>query len=883
MSLAPGVRVGPFEIAGAIGAGGMGEVYRARDTRLNRDVAIKVLPADVARDPERVARFHREAQLLASLNHPNIAQIHGVEDVAGSKALVLEYVGGPTLADLVSKGPIPVGEAIGIAQQLVEALSAAHEHGVVHRDLKPANIKLTADGTVKVLDFGLAKAIDPVAGAASTARDPAFALSQSPTITSPAATMGGIILGTAAYMSPEQARGKAIDRRSDVWAFGCVLFEMVAGRRPFDGEDVADVLSKVLQRDPDFGALRAAPPPLVTLVRRCLEKDRKRRLADIADARFELDAAAAYDAVPSAPLRARPPGWTAAAALAAAALAGAAGTAFVTRTGPSMPHTPPISFVLDVPPEFTELSTVSLSPDGRHVVLNGGAASALWLRRVDATGARMLAGTEGAFGPAWSPDSRAIAFTAGGSLKRVDISSGAVTTILATGGLNPAWGTSNTILFSRGPELYRVSATGGSPTPVLRADQGPFLIPSFLPDGEQFLLADIRTTTPQRGGVPIYLGSLSSTGKKELLRADSAAHYANGHILFIRDRMLMAQPFDVSSGSLRGEPATVAENVWPGYLGMPWLSASEAGVLAFPVRSSPPSQLAWLDRTGKVLSRIAEPGDYSNPRLSPDGTKVAVCLYDRRAWARDIWVFDLTRGTRTRVTQDPADDMNPVWSPDGLAVAFSSDRRGQRDVFRRPADASGEDVLLAGSPQPESVMDWAPDGASIMLNGPFVTGGAGISFAAASSHSEAPARPPLTLAGTSVQFSPDGQWVVFASNRTGRSEIYAALVSGTGGTIPLSTEGGIQPRWSRDGEEIFFLSLDRNRMMAVPLTVQGNTLRPGAARELFPIDVADAVGSHLYDVSPDGQRFLVNVRVGPRIAPVTVMINWLEALRKPAS
>jgi len=879
MAFAPGDRLGAYEIIAAIGAGGMGEVYRARDTRLHRDVAIKALPDLVANDPERVARFQREATLLASLNHPNIAQIHGVEDVAGSKALVLEFVGGPTLSDVIAKGPIPVDEAIVIAKQITEALVAAHDQGVVHRDLKPANIKLTADGTVKVLDFGLAKAMTD--GSVSSAH----LVSQSPTITSPAATLGGVILGTAAYMSPEQARGKTIDKRSDIWAFGCVLYEMLTGRRAFDGEDVADVLSKVLQREPDFSALHAnVSPSLRTLLRRCLEKDRKGRLADIADARYELDEAARSRAEAAVPVPTRRRGWLPA-ALVLAAVMGAAGAALAVRSGTPATEAQPITFTLELPANTTDFRFVSVSPDGQLLAFNAGPTFALWLRRLDATGARMLAGTEGA-GPAiWSPDSRAIVFSTDETLKRIDLASGAVTTVVGAVGVFPSWGRSNTFLFSQAGELRRVSATGGSPARVLK-DVGPFSVPTFLPDGERFVFADMRTSTPQRGAATIYLGSLSSTEKREVVRAaaDSRVLYANGHLLYIRDRKLMAHAFDLASGTVTGDPVPLAENVWPGFVGMTYFSASDTGVVAFPVLDTASTQLAWLDRSGKLTSRIAEPGEYSNPTLSPDGTKIAVCMYDPRERSRDIWVFDLERGTRTRVTQDPADDMNPVWSPDGLSIAFSSDRRGQRDVFRRSSDGGGEDVLLIGSPEAKSVADWSPDGKLIMFAGPFPTGGNGVSFVDAVPRPDpSTATRQLQLAGfQSAQFSPDGRWVVFMSGTTGRPEIYAKAVSGNGGTITVSTKGGIQPRWSQDGKEIFYLSAERDRILAVPVTV-GDTLRAGIVRELFAVDVADAVGSHLYDVSPDGQRFLVNVRVGPRIAPITVMVNWPAMLKKPAS
>ena len=868
-----GRQIGSYKVLSPIGAGGMGEVYRARDTKLGRDVAIKVLPARFAEDRDRVARFEREARMLATLNHPHIGAIYGFENASSVYALVLELVDGPTLGDRLSNGPLPPAEALNISRQITEALEAAHERGIIHRDLKPANIKITPDGTVKVLDFGIGKA---VAG-----KRAALDLSQFPTMTIDA-TSERTIVGTPAYMSPEQSRGQPVDKRADIWAFGCVLYEMFSGRRPFDGEDDADVVAKILQREPDYTVVdRIAPPSVRRLVRRCLEKDPKRRLADIADARFDLDEPVAPQ---DQPVRARGRMWIPA-AVTAAALVGAIAAMFVAPGRSSPPPSGSTRFLLNLPHDMTDLAFVAVSPNGRFLAFNGATAGSpysLWLRPLNAISARVLPGTEGAGAPVWSPDSRFVAFSARGSLKRIDITSGAVSTIssAATGGFGllglMSWGAQDTLIFPRDGALHRVSSTGGSAAVVLRPEgEAGYAYPSFLPGGNRFLFADVRTLVPQRGGATIYAGSLGSEEKRELVRADSGAAYANGHLLFVRDRTLMAQPFDAVSSTLTADAFPIAENLWAGAAGTAVFSASETGVLAFPFRDVPPSQLVWLDRTGKPIGAIIEPGDYSNPRVSPDGRKLAVCIYDRQARSRDIWVLDLERGSRTKLTQDPADDIGPTWSPDGTTIAFSSDRTGQRDIYRKAAHGGSEDLLVYTAPSADSVTDWSPDGQQIVFHG-----FGEISLTGATSDGGAKPTRWYTskFPSTNGQFSPDGRWIAFSSSESGRTEIYVAPVSGPGGKVTVSTSGGIQPRWSRDGKELYYLNLSRDRLIGVPVKTQG-VFEAGAVRELFRIDVADALG-YLYDVSPDGQRFLVNVRVGEPIAPITVVLNWMADLKK---
>jgi eukaryotic-like serine/threonine-protein kinase len=864
MSLAPGVRLGAYEIISLIGAGGMGEVYRARDTRLKRDVAIKILPDTFADDTERLARFQREAEVVAALNHPNIAQIYGVED----RALVLELVDGPTLADCIAQGPVRLEEAVLIARQIAEALEAAHERGIIHRDLKPANIKLTPNGTVKVLDFGLAKAVDRIDGQT--------------TINSPSLTMGGVILGTASYMSPEQAKGKPVDKRTDIWAFGCVLYEMITGKPVFDGEGVTDVLARILEQEPDYRAVSNAPSSIQKLLRRCLEKDRRRRMADIADARFELDEAAEVKDRPTGGRQA----WWIGASLALLLALTIAVAIWILAAPRSAPQVESLRFTLNLPPGITMFGSVAVSPDGRYLAFNAARAdspSSLWLRPLTALISRELPGTGGAFSPFWSPDSRFIGFLSDRTMKKVDLSGGAVSTIAASAFYEASWGAQGTILFStRSGQLQRVSPTGSAPTviasPVGEEDLD---FPSFLPDGEHFLFADIRTLVPQRGAAIIYVASLKTGERRELLRADSRAVYANGHLLFVRDRSLMAQRFDTGSRALSGNAFPIAENVWAGAGGRPYFSASQTGVLAFPFQDTPTAQLTWLDRMGKQIGTVGNPGDFSNPRLSPDGKKLAVCLYDRSARSRDIWILDLERGSRARFTQDPADDMNPTWAADGSAIAFSSDRKGQRDIYRKAVQAGGDDQLVYTSSVNKSVVDWSPDGRHLLFFGPQAPGSAISLIDAAARDSSKPAVwSASAFLPSNPQFSPDGRWIAFSSTESGRHEIYVAPVSGAGGKVIVSTTGGIQPRWSRDGKEIFYLTLPRNALMTVPVATQGtSTFEAGAVKELFRFQMADALGS-LYDVSPDGQRFLVNARVGEAIAPIMVVLNWTADLEK---
>ncbi len=670
MSLAPGTRFGSYEVIALLGAGGMGEVYRARDLKLNREVALKLLPEQFALDLDRAARLKREAELLASLNHPNIAAIYGREDTDHAQALVLELVEGPTLAARIAAGPIPVGEALSTARQIADALDAAHEHGVIHRDLKPGNIKVRPDGTVKVLDFGLAKLSEPNVENPGNAPN---ALSLSPTIANVSMMTGvGLLLGTASYMAPEQARGRAVDKRADIFAFGCVLYEMLTGRRVFAGEDVSETLAFVLTKDADWNELPASMPQSIrTLLRRCLEKDRKRRLADIADARLEIDealtaqspatvAAGSSTAVGSGRRR-DPVAWALAAVL------------FATSIGLAVPYfrSTPVEgwstrFTVS-PPQNVTLSNGTnqlvsvLSPDGRRVAFvaagsAGGGSAFLWVRSFDGGDAQPLAGTENAILPFWSPDSRTIGFFATGKLKTVSVAGGPVQSLCdAPAGRGGAWNADGVIIFSpnNAAGLLRVSEAGEPPVPLTTV-QGliSHRFPSFLPDGRRFVYFAYPTNE-------IWLGSLDGAAPTRLLSADSQAQYvAPGYLLFARQGTLMAQPFDERRAVAIGDAVPFAEQVVSDSNFYAPFSASANGTVAYRTGlASQSTELAWFDRAGKPLGTIGPRGLYRDPLLAPDGTRVALEISDSQGQHQDIWLLELARGVLSRFTFDPHNDV----------------------------------------------------------------------------------------------------------------------------------------------------------------------------------------------------------------------------------
>jgi serine/threonine protein kinase/Tol biopolymer transport system component len=876
MSLAPGIRVGHYEILAPIGAGGMGEVYRARDTRLKREVALKVLPDAFAGDPDRMARFQREAEALAALNHPNIAQIYGVEE----RALAMELVDGKTLA-----GPLPLETALTYARQIAGALEAAHEKGIIHRDLKPANIKVTPQGVVKVLDFGLAAIAQASAGGASNAAD-------SPTLTiSP--TVPGMILGTAAYMSPEQARGKPVDKRADIWAFGVVLYEMLTGQRLFEGETISDTLIEVATREPDWDRV---PKKVRRLLRRCLEKDPKKRLRDIGDVESLLEDAPQEATVPpaeaSAPSRSRL-GLVASIAVAVLAVALAAVAFIHFRETP--PETPVLRTTI-LPPDNTTLDFTNglglpaLSPDGKRIVFGARTSDGknpLRVRSLDGLTAQPLAGTDGATFPFWSPDSRYIAFFADGKLKKIDASGGpAIALANAPRARGGSWSSEGVIVFDPGPGgLERVSSAGGASTPLLARGR----LPWFLPDARHFLYQNILAAS---GGTPqIVVGSLDGAPSKTVGEASSNAIYAQGYLLYVRDGTLMTQPFDTKRLATTGEASPLAEQVQSvlNSRSMGAFSVSATGLLAYRAGADERGGvLTWFDRSGKPGPTVGEQAVFFGVfRFSPDRKSLAAGILNRAN--TDIWTYDVSRGIPTRLTTDAAYDDNPVWSPDGRSIAFDSNRKGHYDLYRRSANGAGADELLYADDVDKFPTSWSVDGKFLLFNtGPTnpKTGADIWALPLTPEKPGAPLKPVLVLQTPfperDAQFSPDGKWIAYASIESQRPEIYVTQfpppLSGAGGKRQISTAGGLYPQWRQDGREIFYSGLDR-RLMAAEVAVKGGAVEVGQVRALFgPITTW---GSGRYDVSADGQRFLiVPVPEAKSSEPLTLIQNWTAGLKK---
>ncbi len=870
MGVTIGTQLGSVEILSLLGRGGMGEVYRARDTKLKREVAIKILPDEFSRDHDRVARFQREAEVLASLNHPNIAAIYDLEEANGSRFLVLELVEGETLAERIKRGPIPVDESLNIAKSICEALEAAHEKNVVHRDLKPANVKITPEGKVKVLDFGLAKAFAAEASKAN--------LSQSPTL-SMAATNAGVILGTAAYMSPEQAKGRTVEKRTDIFAFGCVLYEMLTGRPAFEGEDIPEILSRVLQREPDWALLPAnVPPRIQELLRLCLKKDIRKRRSDAADVRIDIEEALTEPLVAMPAVASARNPWLAWIVAATAMLAFASLGVLYFRQKPML-EPPEMRVEINTPSTAAPLE-FALSPDGRYIVFvaSGDGPQRLWLRALDKTEAQPMAGTDGADYPFWSADSRSIGFFATGKLKRIDIAGGPPQALADTGGLHGgAWNADGTILFNAsvsGP-LSRIAASGGEPVAVTRLDsprQTDHRFPQFLPDGRHFLFHALGT--PEAAG--IYLGSLDGGEPKRLAAADTAGAYlAPGMIAFVRQTTLMAQHLDLKRGELTGDPVSLADPVGSNAFAFGGFSVSAAGQLAYR-GGGELRQLKWYDRTGKAVGVAGEPDSTSllYPELSPDGGHVALV---RTVQSNpDVWLMDLVRGGMTRFTFDPAVDIAPLWSPDGMRIAFGSTRKGPYNLYLKPSSGAGAEELLLETPNNKYAQDWSKDGRFLLYAEADPKTGRDLWGLPMTGND----RKPIVVVKTSFeelngQFSPDGHWVAYETNESGRFEIVVQPFPVPSGKWQVSTGGGIQPRWRADGKELYFIAPD-GKLMAASVTAAGVTFAAGTPVALFPASPVTGLGTNKqeYVVSRDG-RFLINQPAeASTMTPITLILNW---------
>jgi eukaryotic-like serine/threonine-protein kinase len=869
-----GTRLGPYELISLLGVGGMGEVYRARDAKLGRDVAVKVLPPSFATDSDRLARFEREAHVLASLNHPHIGAIYGLEDSEGIRALVLELVEGETLADRIARGPVPLTDALEIARQIADALEAAHERGVVHRDVKPANIKVTPDGVVKVLDFGLAKTRD------QSRRDPSVL-----SATTEAVSIPGTILGTAAYMSPEQAKGQEAGRTSDIWAFGCVLYELLTGRRAFQGNAAGEILGEVLKSDPDWGALPEEVPQSVRrLLRRCLHKEPRNRLHDMADVRLDIDdaRAALSEAEVRRPVAVKPATSLLWPILALVTSATVAIAAWVVRTRPASPEVR-----LEVTtPRSSDPVSLAVSPDGAMIVFSAGIEndSRLWLRALKSVSTQPLIGTDGARFPFWSPDSRSVGFFADGKLKRIALDNGSVQPLAdASTGRGGTWNQDGVILFtpSANSSIFRVSATGGAPsplTPVERQEKSQ-RFPQFLPDGKHYIFYVIGS--PDVRGV--YVGELGGSEGRRVLDADSPAAYtASGLLLFVRQGTLFGQEFDPIRG-LSGTPFTVAQDIAVDpILNLAALSASAAGPIAYRTGlGGGQRQLVWFDRSGKPLGKVGDPDNpgSTNPSLSPDGQLLA---RNRTVYGNnDIWVLDLRRSVLSRLTFGAGADIFPVWSPDSARIAYASDRRGVvSDLYEKPiAGGENEEQLLLATPENKYPTDWSPDGRFVLYRTTGTKTGQDLWTLPLDGD-----RKPLPIVQTTFderngQFSPDGQWIAYESNESGRSEIYVQSFPRAGGKRQISTNGGAQARWRRDGTEVFYVALD-NRLMAaaIRLEANGRAVEPSSPVPLFTTDIGGPLQGNLrqqYSVSADGKRFLMNtVAEEASTSPITIVLNF---------
>jgi serine/threonine protein kinase/Tol biopolymer transport system component len=888
MTLAAGTKLGSYEVVAAIGAGGMGEVYRAHDTKLGRDVAIKVLPEAFAHDPERLSRFQREAKMLASLNHPNIATIHGLEQSGDTSYLVMELVSGETLAERVKAGPLGIEEALKIAVQIAEALEAAHEKNIIHRDLKPANVKLTPEGKVKVLDFGLAKAF---AGDAAN-DDP----SNSPTL-SAAATMQGTILGTAAYMSPEQARGKACDKRTDIWAFGCVLYELLTRGQAFHGETTTEILAAVLRGEPDWQALPDTTPLSIrALLRRCLQKEMNKRARDAGDLRIEIEEAlaapvAAETVRPAKGIRAL---WRRPLILGLGALLfGAVIASLATWNLKPSPSPMPVSrLTITLPPgqQLTSLENgpaLAISPDGTRLAYSAlkGGTQQLYLRAMDSLEATPIPGTEGAMNPFFSPDGQWVGFFAGGALKKVSVSGGvAVTLGVASNPGGASWSSQGMITFAptQVGALEQVQEAGGTPQSLTHFEKGDSTHrwPEFLPGGGALLFAAAPNSI--NFSIGQVAAQMVGTGeRRNLIQGGMSPRYApTGHLVYAQGGSLMAVPFDPQRLTTTGTAIPIVEGVLQSpFSGAVQYGFSNSGSLVYVSGGvqSAQSRLVWISRKGTEQPLAAPPRAYLNPRLSPDGLRLGVTITEQDSY---IWLYDL-RDTFTRLTFEGNANNGAVWTPDGKRIAFSSNPKGgPLNLFWLLADGGGGLERLTTSQYLHAPMSWSPDGKLL-------------AFFEVNPHtqrdiwvlrmSDRKALPFLQTPFNEAvpRFSPDGRWLAYISDESGRYEIYVQSYPGPGGKWQISTEGGTEPAWNRNGRELFYRSGDK--MMAVDIATQ-HGFAAGTPRMLFEGRYEQApFPSTNYDVSPDGQRFLMlkpNESAEAAPTQINVVLNWFEELKR---
>ena len=873
MPLSPGQRIGVYEVIGSLGAGGMGEVYRARDPRLGRDVALKILPEIFAADPERLARFEREAQVLASLNHPHIAAIYGLEEGDKVRALVMELVDGQTLAERIDGQPLPVDEALAISRQIADALEAAHERGIIHRDLKPANIKLTTGGAVKVLDFGLAKLNDPNASNVSNGSN----ASMSPTLISPAVTTIGVLLGTAAYMAPEQARGRATDRRVDVWAFGCVLFEMLSGRQAFAGSDVTEVLATVLKSEPDWSALPSSTPPRIRAVlERCLQKDPKLRIRDIGDVRLALDGAFETVAPAASPVSVTAPRgrWAWPLAAAGVAIAAAAATWFIGR--PPVEPLVPTRFVMVLPTgdqlTFAAGTMVAVSPDGQTLAYRAaqGGNIRLFVRRIDQFEAQVMGDPVPGEAPFFSSDGEWIAYQAANALRKVSVRGGPAETIAPVkdafrGG---DWSADGTIALA-GAGLDLVPATGGTPTRLATAPTGRrFWYPQIIAGGRAILYTS-SGPRPDAGDIEVF--DVASKTSRKLMPGAASRLLPTGHLVFIRSGTLWAVHFDEASLQVQGTPVPVVEGIRVEGGGAVQYSVGRGGTLTYiGGANSTASNLVWIDRTGAQRPLDAAPRTFYSVRLDSASRVAALDLRDSGDGS-DIWVLPLGRQTPTRVTFEPADDILPAWMPDG-GLVFTSTRDGAAALFSQASDGTGQAVKIASDPIDQAAV--TPDGKFIVARSGEDIVLVSIAEKKVTPLIESPFR------DRNPEVSRDGRWIAYQSDESGAPEVYVRPFPDVGkGKWQVSERGGSRPVWAHNRTELFYLGPDSG-LMSATFDVVGGAFVPSTPKRLGTLPLTP--GAHrAFDVAADDQRFLtIKGETNNERAEINVVQNWFEELKK---
>ncbi|HEY6122690.1 MAG TPA: protein kinase [Pyrinomonadaceae bacterium] len=893
MDLTTGTKLGRYEIRSSLGAGGMGEVYRARDTQLGREVAVKVLPSAYSVDRDRLSRFEQEACAASALNHPNILIVHDIGAHDGAPYVVSELLEGEVLRKRISGIQLAQRRVIDYALQIAQGLAAAHEKGIIHRDLKPDNIFITNDGRVKILDFGLAKL---------TQLDENQ--SQTDVPTRRVDTDPGVMMGTVGYMSPEQLKGRAVDQRSDIFSFGAILYEMLSGRRAFHGESAAETMSAILKEDPPelSNTNKSVSPALERLVNHCLEKNPEARFHSARDVAFALEAISGSVAVANETTTA--PSFVPAAsrfrhwlpwALAAIGLLIAGITIAWAYFHHQRTDARPIEamrFVIAMPEKALIFGPPTISPDGRDLVFRlntGDGKELLWIRALGSFEARPLVGTDGALQPFWSPDSRSVGFFANGKLKRIDVSGGSAQTICdVPSNYSGAWSRDGTIIFSRGVAsgLYGVPAAGGMPIQVTTVDttrnEIEHIWPYFLPDGRHFLFL-ARNAQPENSG--IYVGTLDSKKVTLLLHAHSSVAYAPpGYLLFVRESTLMAQGFDADTLELKGDAFSVAEQtVRNPIIGRAMFSVSDNGVLVFRAGSINNNQLIWYDRSGKQLGALTPQGSYNAPAISPDEMKVAVSRVDTQTGtAADIWLIDLQRGTQIRLTTDPASDTYPSWSPNGDRLAFVSTRNGATSIYQKPSNGVSPEEPLVSSAELKYNPNWSSNGQFIIYSQLNPKTNVDLYLLTLSGEKKSTSLLESNFIDAQAAFSPNGRWIAYISNETGQFEVYVDSFPATGAKLAISIGGGSQPQWRADGRELYYYAADR-KLVAVEVNGDGPTFKVGEVRPLFEIPTIDQSfpGNGYYAVTHDGKRFLVSSL--PNVTDrqqINVIVNWMAELKK---